>query len=131
MNYWKVFCQESRFPGLWPRWFKDQCAAVGWNPRSGYTMEGKSRAQDWTMARNCLNRVRSGDMVLVQLKDNRVARVGEVVPKEVDDDQWNPTTHRTREYPLGHLGRRIALRWDLNIGSTDPDTVAWLPISSR
>jgi hypothetical protein len=31
MGYWKVFCEETEFPRLWSRWFRDQCAAVGWD----------------------------------------------------------------------------------------------------
>jgi hypothetical protein len=131
VNYWKVFCEETKFPGLWPRWFKDQCAAVGWNPKNGWTLEGKSRAQDWTMARNYLARIRPGDIVLVQLKRNRVGLIGEVVRKEVDDHQWNATIPPSKEYPSGRLGCRIALRWDLNIGPANPDTVVLLPPSSR
>jgi hypothetical protein len=85
MEYWKVFCEETEFHGLWPRWFRDQCAAVGWNPERGFMMEGKARKQDWARARNCLKDMQPGDM----------------------------------------------LRWDLNIGSIDPDTAVKLPSSSR
>jgi len=130
-SYWKVFCEETKFPGLWPRWFRNQCAAVGWNPKNGWTMEGKARKPDWATARNYLKRVKPGDMLLVQLKHNRVGRVGEVVRKEVDDKQWNPTVPPNKKYPLGHHGRRIAVRWDLNIGPTDPDTVVSLPKAAR
>jgi hypothetical protein len=130
-NCWKVFCEDSKFPGLWPRWFKNQCAAVSWNPNDGWTMEGKARKPDWTMARKYLARIEPGDMLVVQLKENRVGRVGEVVRKEVDDDQWNPTVPPSKERPSGRLGRRIAVRWDLTTGPTDADTVVLLPKFSR
>jgi hypothetical protein len=131
MNYWKVFCEETENPGLWPRWFRNQCVAVGWNPKKGWRMEGKARKQDWAMARNCLTRVQPGDMILVQLKNSRVGRIGEVVRKEVRDKQWHPTVPPSKKNPYGRLGRRIAVRWDLNIGPTDPDTVVLLPKETR
>lgn len=130
-NYWKVFCQETENPGLWPRWYKDQCAAVGWNPNKGFAMEGKTRTQDWTRARNCLTRIQRGDMLLVQLKNSRVGRIGEIVRTEIEDRQWNPTVPPSKEHRWGRLGRRIAVRWDLNIGPDNADTVVSLPISNR
>ena len=27
---WKIACQEDVYPGMWQRWFKNQCVAVGW-----------------------------------------------------------------------------------------------------
>jgi hypothetical protein len=131
MQYWKVFCEENKFPGLWPRWFRSQCAAVGWNPIDGWSITGKSERQDWTMARNYLKQINVGDAVVVQLKDNRVGRIGEVVRKEVEDSQWNPTVQPSRARPSGHHGRRIAVRWDLNIGPMNPDVVVLLPKKNR
>jgi hypothetical protein len=131
MNYWKVFCEETENPGLWPRWFKEQCAAVGWNPHRGWSMEGKAQKQDWATARNYLTQIAAGDMLLVQLKHNRVGRVGEVIRKEVDDEQWNPTVPSSKTHPWGRLGRRIAVRWKLNVGPTDPDMVVSLPRANR
>lgn len=131
MAYWKIFCEETKYPGLWPRWFRSQCAAVGWNPNEGWKMDGKPERQDWTMARNYLKRINPGDMVVVQLKHNRVGRIGEVVRKEVEDSQWNPTVPPSRERPSGHHGRRIAVRWDLNTGPMNPDVVVLLPKECR
>jgi Endonuclease NucS len=128
---WKVFCEDDRFPGLWQRWFKLQCVAVGWVPKPGYTMEGKSRNQGWTRARNALKRIEPGDLVLVQLKNNRVARVGEVVRAEIRDNQWRPTVPPTKDDPVGGKGRLIEVRWNLNVGPDDTDTVVLLPPSSR
>lgn len=132
MNYWKVFCEETKHPGLWRRWYRNQCAAVGWNPKEGWKMEGKTRrGPDWTMAKNCLTTIKPGDVVLVQLKHNRVGGIGEVVRTEVDDKQWDPTVPPSKEKPSGRLGRRILLRWELNIGPNNPDTVVLLPTSSQ
>ncbi len=124
---WKVFCEDDRFPGLWQRCFKLQCVAVGWVPKPGYTMEGKSRSQGWTRARNALKRIEPGDLVLVQLKNNRVARVGEVVRAEIRDNQWRPTVPPTKDDPVGGKGRLIEVRWNLNVGPDDTDTVVLLP----
>lgn len=132
-DYWKIFCEEKDYPGLWPHWFKDQCAAVGFSPHDGWKMSGMSprRRQGWTTVKNCLQQIKRGDWVLVQLKNNRVARIGEVIRNETDDDQWNYTVPPTTDRPFGGLGRRIAVRWDLNIGSTDPDIVVLLPKSAQ
>jgi len=65
------------------------------------------------------------------MKDNRVGRVGEVVRKEIGDDQWNPTVPPSRDHKFGGKGRRILVRWNLNIGPGSPDTVVLLPVSSR
>lgn len=131
MSYWKVFCEETKFPGIWPRWFRSQCVAVGWNPKDGFTMNGSSPRQDWTMARNYLKHINPGDMLVVQLKHNRVGRIGEIVRKEVEDSQWNPTVPPSKDHPSGHHGRRIAVRWDLTIGPVNPDTVVLLPAAGR
>jgi hypothetical protein len=131
MNYWKIYCEETKYPGLWARWYKNQCAAVGWNPNRGFTLEGESQTQDWSMARNYLKRIKPGDKLVVQLKHNRVGRVGEVVRNESQDKLWNATVPPSKKYPTGHHGRRIALRWDLNIGPTDPDTVVLLPATGQ
>jgi hypothetical protein len=39
---WKVACQEAVYPGMWQRWFKNQCVAVGWAAQWGYRLNGLS-----------------------------------------------------------------------------------------
>lgn len=131
MTYWKVYCEENEFPGLWPRWYKSQCVATGWPAGKGHTLEGKTKDYGWSVARKALKLVEPGDTVIVQLKDNRVGRIGEVVRKEISDDQWNPTVPASKDRPFGGKGRRILVRWNLNIGPGNPDTVVQLPYSSR
>jgi hypothetical protein len=130
-KYWKIFCEETKYPGLWQRWFKNQCVAAGFIPEEGYALEGKSIKAGWSKARNALKRMEQGDMVVVQLGGNRVARIGEVIRKQIRDDQWNPTVPRSKSLPYGGKGRQIAVRWDLNVGPSDADTVVLLPASHR
>jgi hypothetical protein len=42
MTLWKVTCMEHRFPGMWQRWYKHQCVAVGWPPGLGYRLNKDS-----------------------------------------------------------------------------------------
>lgn len=120
---WKVFCEEKEFPGLWPRWFKYQCVAVGWSEKKGFTLEGKAQDQSWAKARNALKRVKQGDLILAQLKDSRVARIGEVVRAEIRDDQWNPTVPPSKEKPGG--GRDGASRCAGTLRSVPRTRIRW------
>jgi hypothetical protein len=122
---------EDKYPGLWPRWFKNQCVAVGWYAAWGYTLDGKSPHKSWTEARNCLKRVQEGDLLVVQLAHNRVGRVGEVVRKNVGDQEWQPLVPPNKEEVDGEMGRRVLVRWDLTVGPFDPDLVVELPPSAR
>lgn len=131
MNHWKVFCEEDKYPGLWLRWFKNQCVAVGWPAQWGYTLEGNSPQKAWTEARNCIKRVQEGDFVVVQLRGNRVGRIGEVIRKNVRDEEWQPLVPPSKEEQYGEVGRRILVRWDLTVGPFDPDMVVELPPSAR
>jgi hypothetical protein len=130
-SYWKVFCEETEFPGLWPRWYKSQCVAVGWRPKNGQTLEGETDDKGWAAARKAIKSIKAGDMIVVQLRNHRVGRVGEVVRKAIGDGEWNPTVPPSKESPHGGKGRRIEVRWDLNIGPPDPETVVLLPTASR
>jgi Endonuclease NucS len=122
---------EDKYPGLWPRWFKNQCVAVGWHAAWGYTLDGKSPHKSWTEARNCLKRVQERDLLVVQLAHNRVGRVGEVIRKNVGDQEWQPLVPPNKEEVDGEMGRRVLVRWDLTVGPFDPDLVVELPPSAR
>ena len=37
---WIVNCMENKYPGMWQRWFRNQCVAVGWPPGYGYRFDG-------------------------------------------------------------------------------------------
>ncbi len=130
-HYWKICCGEKEVPGLWQRWFKNQSVAVGWRIKAGYRFEGPTKSPGWRRARTVLEQIKPGHMILVQLKNNRVGRVGEVVRKEVQENIWNPLIPPSKKYPHGRYGSRIAMRWDLNIGPTDAGTVVLLPEGSR
>ena|ERR1051325_99650 len=93
---WKITCMEDDNPGLWQLWLKHQCVSVGYGPRWGYKMEGGKSKPDWTRARGGLKGIELRDYVVAALPDRRIGRIGEVVSKEVDDDQWNPPLQMTR-----------------------------------
>jgi hypothetical protein len=123
---------EKEYPGLWQRWFKHQCVAVGWRPGLGYKLYGDTRiGNGWSVARKRLKEIKEGDWILVQLKNHRVGRIGQVVKKEIADNEWNPLVPRSRSEKQGHMGRRINVRWRLDIGPSDPGMLVKLPESKR
>jgi hypothetical protein len=126
-QYWKICCGEKEVPGLWQRWFKNQCVAIGWRIKPGYNFSDPAKTQGWARARTALKQIKPGDMILVQLKKNRVGRVGEVVRNEIGENKWNPLIPPSKKHPHGRYGARIAVRWDLNVGPMDAGTVVVLP----
>lgn len=133
-KFWKVACDEKRNPGLWRKWYEEQCAAVGWPPPK-FKLYGKSSDAKWTQARNCLKKVQPGDYVVVQLVGgqlpHRVGRVGTVVGKKVEDARWTPTVPKSIHPPGGEYGRRILVRWDLTLGPPTYNEVVSLPEKAR
>jgi hypothetical protein len=129
MNHWKIFCMEDRYPGLWSIWFKRQVVAVGWNKKWGFQLDGKGKEnpRSWSIARACLNKLAPGDWVIVQLRNHRVGRIGEVIRKQCGDDEWEPTVDRSSEEPDGEQGRLIHVRWNLAVGPMNPEQVVQLP----
>ena len=103
MTYWKVYCMENQWPGLWRRYYQHQVAAVGFPMEWGYKLEGKSKSAGWSRVRNALKAVEIGDKVVVQLNHNRVGRIGEVIRKEVGDKEWTPLVPRSKQYPHGAI----------------------------
>jgi hypothetical protein len=129
---WKVTCQEDVFPGMWQRWYKNQCVAVGWGPSEGYKLEGsKKGGKGWNTARNAIKEMQLGDYVIVALRGNRVGRLGMITDKAIKDDQWNPLVPIGPSYPNGDKGRRILVRWDLTVGPDNPDLVVQLPQDNK
>jgi hypothetical protein len=123
---------EKEYPGLWQRWFKNQCVAVGWPAEWGFKLNGGGKKKrGWTVSRNALKRMQKEDWIVVQLKNHRVGRVGQVVGKKIEDGQWNPLVPRTKAEPVGEMGRRINVRWSLDIGPFDPEMVIKLPDSKH
>lgn len=128
MTLWKVSCLEDEFPGMWPRWFRNQCVGIGWPPADGFSLNGKSEGgSGWARARNALKNVKPNDRVIVTLRGHRVGRLGIVTGKTIDDDEWNPLVPPSPYYENGEMGRRILVRWDLTVGPDNRDMVIALP----
>lgn len=131
MALWKFYCTEDKYPGMWSRWFLNQCVGVGWWSDWGYTLEGESLDRAWAMARSALKQIQVGDYIIVALKNNRVGRIGEVTGKAVEDTDWNPLVPRSASVPDGEMGRRIFVRWDMTCGPESRDRVIALPEHTR
>jgi len=128
MTLWKISCQEDVYPGMWQRWFKNQCAAVGWASKWGFKLNGSTEGgKGWSAARNALKEIKIGDYVVVALRGHRIGRIGQVTGKAVEDDDWAPLVPPGPGLPDGEMGRRINLRWDLTIGPDNHDLVIQLP----
>lgn len=132
MTLWKVYCMETRFPGLWHRLYRHQCVAFGWPPSENrFNQKTKGEEPGLTRVRNAVHRMAVGDYVIAALKGNRVARLGEITGFAVKDEEWNPLVPISKHLPIGQMGRRIQVRWDLACGPTDQDRIVSLPEGSR
>jgi hypothetical protein len=126
--FWKVACQEDIYPGMWQRWYKNQCVAVGWASEWGYNLRGKTEGtRGWIAARNSLEQMQPGDYVVVALRGHRVGRIGQITSKAVEDADWNPLVPPGPGLPEGEMGRRILVRWDLATGPESQDLIVQLP----
>ena len=123
---WKVTCQEDVYPGMWQRWFKNQCVAVGWPPKLGYSLDGVTRERGWSVARNAIKRMKEGDYVVVALHGNKVGRLGQITTKAIENQQWNPLVPIGKDMEYGEMGRRVLVRWDLTVGPENQDLVVQL-----
>jgi hypothetical protein len=129
---WKIACMEHKWPGMWQRWFKNQCVAVGWAAKWGFKLNGKTKGgRGWSAARNAIKRMELGDYVVVALRGHRVGRLGEITGKAIGDDEWNPLVPKGPGLPDGEMGRRIFVRWDLTVGPDNQDLVIQLPADRR
>jgi hypothetical protein len=121
---------EDEFPGLWHRLYRHQCVAVGWRPPR-WKLHGKTKDRGWARVRNALSRMAVGDYVIAALSGNRVGRLGQVTALAVRENEWAPLVPKSKYRPVGAMGRRIQVRWDLACGPTDPDLIISLPEGSR
>lgn len=131
---WKINCMEDEYPGMWKRWFKEQCVAVRWASQLGYPLDGAidgDNPKSWRTARNAIKNMAIGDYVVVGLSNNRVGRIGEITGKAIGDEEWSPFVPRSREMPDGEMGRRILVRWELTTGPDNQDLVVQLPEGKR
>ncbi len=129
MANWKINCMEDSYPGLWHTWFREQIVAVGWPPPE-FGLRTSKEKPDWSLARRYLLQMSPGDKVVVQLKNWRVGRIGTVLSKEIEDEEWNPSVPK-QGGDSGEMGRRVQVRWDLATGKLTPDFVVELPPEAR
>lgn len=119
---------ENHYPGMWHRWFKSQCVAVGWASIWGYKLKGPTDGgQGWSQARNAINEMIAGDFIIVALSGHKVGRLGQITGKAIEDDNWDPLVPASKDLLDGEMGRRIFVRWDLMVGPEDPDLIIQLP----
>lgn len=129
---WKINCMEQKFPGMWQRWFKHQCVAVGWANAYGYELNGETKgSKGWSTARNAIKDMEVGDYVVVALRNHRVGRLGEITGKAIEDDQWDPLVSESVDMPHGEMGRRIFVRWELTTGPDNQDLIVQMPENNR
>jgi hypothetical protein len=121
---------EDQYPGLWQTWFLHQTVAIGW-PTPHYLLDGPTDDSSWAAARAAASQVQVGDRIVVQLSDSRVGRIGTVTEVKIEDANWNPTVPIDKENPQGEMGRRIDVRWDLQVGPVSPSAVVRLPTEAR
>jgi hypothetical protein len=131
MALWKINCMEDQYPGMWHRWYRHQCVAVGWYGKWGFPLEGPTDNRGWARARTSLAQMAVGDLVIVALRDHRVGRLGEITAKHVGDEDWEPLVPPSKREPAGEMGRRIDVRWDMTCGPDDRDLVVLLPEEDR
>ena len=130
---WKITCEEHRYPGLWQRWFRSQSVALGWAPVDGYHIDGSGvKSLGWTIARNAMARIKpAGRPHLCNSSEAGSPKLGTVTDLAVQDDEWNPLIPPTRTNRSGDQGRRIRVRWDLELGPDDREQVVELPPDTR
>jgi hypothetical protein len=126
-RFWKAYCDEVVHPGLWKRWFLNQCVAVGWPPPRWSYRDGGEEPGNWRHVRNCLAKMRPGDDVVVHLRGHRIGRIGTIVGKRVEDAEWAHLVPPDEDHPNGEVGRRVEVRWDLTSGPASSDDVVQLP----
>lgn len=137
-SFWRVHCHIGHHPGQWHRWYREQCCAFGWPPvhwngrknPGGFTADDPGE-RDFATAVRHSRRMRPGDWIVATLTGNRVGRLGRVFDVKVDDQDWNPVVVPNRRHPIGENGRRILVRWDLDVGPHDPSQVVLLPQGMR
>ncbi|MGV8171663.1 MAG: hypothetical protein ACP5OA_03135, partial [Candidatus Woesearchaeota archaeon] len=102
---WRINCMEHVYPGMWQRWFKNQCAAVGWSKYYDFRLNGDTKkARGWSTARNRLKEMKLNDYVIVTLRRNRVGRLGQITSMAVGDDEWSPLVPKNPANPSGEMG---------------------------
>ena len=113
---------------MWQRWFKNQCVAIGWPSTRGFKLNGYTQGRKgWRTARKAIKDMEIGDYVIVALRGNRVGRLGQITGNAIEDDEWSPLVPASSDMPVGEMGRRIYVRWELTTGPDNQDLVIQLP----
>ena len=134
-SYWIVICPEpSVRGGVWLRWYRESCVAIGWYPPN-WSFEGRSEDADtggWSFARNRLKEIRVGDKIIPFLLKWRIGPVGTVKEIKVKDTDWNPTVEKGDygEESEAALGRRILVTWE-QAGMPPDGMIAPVPPAQR
>ena len=68
---------------------------------------------------------------MVQLENHCIGRIAEIVRVENSDKNWNPLVRPSKRLPIGEMGRRIFVRWELAEAPLDPDVIVKLPKSAQ
>lgn len=119
---------EADWPGLWRIWEVEQIVTLGWPPGWNWHWDGSGkRKPQWTEVRNKVNAMKAGDLIVARLPDHRIGRIGQIVEKRVEDNQWEEAVPVSPELDYGEQGRRILVRWDFSIGPRDRDYACTLP----
>jgi hypothetical protein len=127
---WKITCMEDDNPGLWRLWLRCQCATVGYGASTWERCKlegGTTKWPDWNKAKEALKKLKLGDYIVAALPGRRIGRLGQVVEKRVNDEQWDPLVPPSPDDENGGQGRRILVRWDLEHGPDDLGQVIQLP----
>lgn len=130
VRYWKAYCDEVAHPGLWKRWYLNQCIAIGWPPPKFNYGSHDGGDSSWERAKRTFVEIEVGDQVVVHLRGHCIGRIGEVVARHVPDS-WDPLVRPRRDLPNGDFGRRIAVRWDLTSGPAGSDDIVQLPSDAQ
>ena len=120
---WKFYCKEDEYPGQWRLWLTRQCVAVSYSPKWA-AGGGKAR---WRRTKKVLDQIKEEDIVVAALPGRRIGRLGTVIRKEIETDQWDALVPPTPEEEEGLFGRRILVRWDLEHCPDDLDMAVRLP----
>ncbi len=114
--HWIVICPEPYVRGgVWERWHRENCVAVGWPPSGGWTLDGPTDDDGWKVARRRLKEIRIGDKVVPFLLKWRIGPVGTVTGLRIADSEWDGTVEKGNyrgSNADSDLGRRILVTWE-------------------
>ena len=128
-QFWKINCMEDKYPGLWFTWFTEQVAAVGWAPPE-WGLETATAETAWKRARKCLNRIKPGDRIVVQLKNWRVGRIWHRCYSQGLKTMSGIRRSLRKRAMLARWDGALEVRWDLTTGPLAPQFAIQLPLDA-